>query len=96
MRTVLSNEILLWIKLTLCIANSQQNLDSHEEILNSIIKTCFTVTDSSVLTDSFSSFIIGFVIIIIYICIEFNDFSFNIFVFIFLVSLCLLILSGFF
>ena len=43
MGTVLSNEILLWIKLTLCIANSQQNLDSHEEILNSIMKTCFTV-----------------------------------------------------
>ena len=38
MRTVLSNEILLWIKLTLCIANSLQNLDIHEEILNSFIK----------------------------------------------------------
>ena len=96
MRTTLSSEILLWIKLTLYIANSLQNLDTHEEILNSFIKPTQTVLHSqikSVLTNSFSGFIIAFVIIIIYICIEFSHFSFNIFEFIFLVSLRLLILS---
>ena len=49
-----------------------------------------------VLTNSFAFFIIGFVIIIIYVCIEFGNFSFNVFEFIFLVSLCLLKLSWFF
>ena len=47
----------------------------------------------SVLTNSFAFFIITFVIIIIYVCIEFGNFSFNVFEFIFLVSLCLLKLS---